>query len=74
VEILEKISVICDRISKIFILLALVSIIIGISLKIGAVLIILGLLSFWTSAYVEDKRHDFMTSIPKGGLPEVKLY
>ena len=74
VEILEKIRGICDRSTKILILLALISIVIGIPLKIGAILIILGFVSFWVSSYVEDKRHDFMTSIPKRGLPEVKLY
>ncbi|MDJ0714973.1 MAG: Rieske 2Fe-2S domain-containing protein [Prochloraceae cyanobacterium] len=74
VEILEKIRGLCDRSTKILILLALISIVIGIPLKIGAILIILGFVSFWVSSYVEDKRHDFMTSIPKRGLPEVKLY
>ncbi|MGF1485866.1 MAG: Rieske 2Fe-2S domain-containing protein, partial [Prochloraceae cyanobacterium] len=74
VEILEKISNIWDRIAKISILLAAIAIISPIPLKIGAVLIILGLLSFWASIYTENKRHDFISSIPKRGIPEVKLY
>ena len=74
VEILAKIRELGHQSAKLLILLALGSIVIGISLKIGAALIILGLLSFWGSSYVEDKRADFLTSIPKRGLPEVKLY
>ena len=74
VEILAKIRELGDQSGKLLILLALGSIVIGISLKIGAALIILGLLSFWGSSYVEEKRADFLTSIPKRGLPEVKLY
>lgn len=74
IVILEKIRTTCDRIGKILILLALASLIIELSLKIAAILTIFGLLCLWSKTIIEDKKRDFMTSIPKHGLPEVNLY
>ena len=74
VEILEQIRIFCDRVGKIFILLALISIIVGLSFKIAVIFTTFGLLSFWAKAIALDNTHNFMSSIPKHGLPEVKLY
>ncbi|MGF1489587.1 MAG: Rieske 2Fe-2S domain-containing protein [Prochloraceae cyanobacterium] len=81
-KILEKIRIIADWSSRVLGLLSLITLLIsmvfannnGIFFKIALLLAILTWFCFWFSIYLEDKKHLFLSSIPKHKLPEIQLY
>lgn len=74
VLLIEQVRTICQIVTGLLLLLALGLMLIGISLKIGAIAIILAILSFLSSSLLEDFKQVFISSIPKRGLPVVTLY
>ena len=73
VSFLEKVSVLCNTSTKIFILLALICLLIGIPVKLVIALMIMGIVSLFGSLISDDLRHSFISSIPNRGLPIVKF-
>jgi phenylpropionate dioxygenase-like ring-hydroxylating dioxygenase large terminal subunit len=71
---LEQVRTFCNICSLIFTLLTLVSILIGVPLNLVLISTIIGVLSFLFSYMLDDIRELFFSSLPKRGLPLVKLY
>jgi phenylpropionate dioxygenase-like ring-hydroxylating dioxygenase large terminal subunit len=74
VAFLEKVQRFCQISALTFALLTLLFIFIGISVKLLLTLTIISVLSLLFSYLFDDFRQLFVSSIPKRGLPLVKLY
>ncbi|MEA5537226.1 Rieske 2Fe-2S domain-containing protein [Crocosphaera sp. XPORK-15E] len=74
VVLLEKIKQYSRYLTIFFVILTLLFFVIGISVKLAVVSTILAILSLLVSAVSDDFRHRFLSSLPKNGLPQMKLY
>lgn len=74
VALLEKVRVFCQNCTKIFLLVALLLLLTGIPVKLAIGFTILGIMSLLGSSMADDMRHNFISSIPKRGLPGLNLW
>jgi phenylpropionate dioxygenase-like ring-hydroxylating dioxygenase large terminal subunit len=74
VILIEKVRKICNILTVVFALLTLVLILIGVPLKLVIISTIIGILSSFLSYISDDIRQLFLSSVPKRGLPLIKLY
>ena len=72
--LIEKIQDFCQNFTVVLALFALLLIAINLPTKIIFIPVLLALLSFISSYKLDLIRHSFLSSIPKKGLPVVKLY
>ncbi|OUL20944.1 Rieske 2Fe-2S domain-containing protein [Nostoc sp. 106C] len=72
--LIEQVRTICQIVTGLFLLLTLVFMLIGISVKLVAIAIILSILSLLSTSFLDDFKQVFISSIPKRGLPVVTLY
>lgn len=73
IHILDKLKYICRVSTSVFIALILLSIVIKAPLRIEAIFILLGLISFWTIPYIEKTKRYFLISNVQNGLPKLKM-
>lgn len=74
VSFIEEVRRYCNICTGLFAVLTLVFVLIGIPLKLALISTTLGVLSLFFSYMLDDLRQLFVSSIPKRGIPLVKLY
>ncbi len=72
--LIDKITDYCQYLAAGLVILALLSILINLPFKIALIPVLLGILSLICSYRLNSIRERFINSIPKTGLPVVKLY
>ncbi len=72
--LIDKIKDFCQNFTAVLAILALLLIAINLPIKIIFIPVLLGILSLICSYKLDSMRQRFLSSIPKTGLPVVKLY
>jgi len=72
--LLDKIMNLCQLLTGILVIIALLLIVINLSVKIVLIPVLLGMLNLLLFYKIGSIRHRFISSIPQQGLPIVQLY
>ncbi|MFM2063297.1 MAG: hypothetical protein RLZZ507_2967 [Cyanobacteriota bacterium] len=72
--LIEKAQRICNISTVVFAILALLLIIIGVPVQLAVISTIIAVVSSLAFYLLDDLRHRFLSSVPKRGIPWLKLY